>query len=181
MKILIMGYGRHGKDTVASMIAQRTGLKWGSSSMVALHHAVWPVMSNETIYEGEYQRYESPAECFADRHNRRAEWHELIKQYNTPDKARLAKDVLSEYDMYVGMRCQQEFYESRDLFDLVIWVDASLRHEDEPGDSCTVDWRMADIVINNNRSLDDLRRTIRVLFPARLQMINKGAIVEVVD
>lgn len=51
MKILIMGYGRHGKDTVASMIAERTGLRWGSSSMVALHHAVWPVMSKERGFQ----------------------------------------------------------------------------------------------------------------------------------
>lgn len=164
MKLLIMGHGRHGKDTVATMIANRTGLTWGSSSMVALHKAVWPVLKNETIYEGEYPRYDSPEECFADRHNRRAEWHKLIQEYNTPDKAKLAREVLERYDMYVGMRCQQEFYASRDLFDLVIWVDASLRHEDESSDSCTVDWRMADIVINNNRSIDDLRRTITKLF-----------------
>lgn len=162
-----MGYGRHGKDTVAAMIANRTGLKWGSSSMIALHHVVWPVMSKETIFEGEYPRYDSPLECFADRHNRRAEWHELIKHYNTPDKARLAKDVLANYDMYVGMRCQQEFYASRDLFDLVIWVDASLRNEDESSDSCTVDRRMADFVINNNRTTEHLSKILNAIFSFR--------------
>lgn len=156
MKLLILGYGRHGKDTVAKLIGENLNLTWTSSSYAALEHAIWPVIGH---------RYDTKEQCFADRHNHRREWHELIKHYNTPDKARLAKDILNTSDIYVGMRCIEEFFTSEPLFDLVIWVDASQRVPPEPEDSCTVTKDLAHIIINNNASCYRLKQTIHKVFP----------------
>ncbi|MDR9452136.1 MAG: hypothetical protein RI637_13080, partial [Acidimicrobiia bacterium] len=138
------GYGRHGKDTVAEILTNY-GYTFVSSSWAAAEHAVFPVL-------GPKYGYESVEECFNDRANHRREWYELIKAYNTPDLARLARQIYSEADIYVGIRDRDEFYDAKNegLFDYAIWVDASHRLPVESTDSCTVNQQDADIVIDNN-------------------------------
>jgi len=99
--------------------------------------------------------YKSFGECFEDRVNRRAEWHDLIKEYNKFDKARLAKDILKDSDGYCGMRSHEEIAECRrqSIFDLIIWVDAEGRVPDEDKSSFDIDKINADIIIENKRGL----------------------------
>lgn len=123
MKILILGNGRHGKDTFADMLHQIMGLTFESSSRAAAEICVYPAMRN---------KYANAKECYEDRRNHRAEWKRLITEYNTPDKSRLCKEILERSDCYVGMRCQQEYEASRWMFDYVFWVDASKRLPDDP-------------------------------------------------
>lgn len=96
--------------------------------------------------------YENFEECYSDRHNRRAEWFRLICNYNADDPARLAKAIMSENDIYVGMRSRREIEACKKagLFDLVIWVDAGLRVPEEGADSFDIGLDAADIVIDNN-------------------------------
>jgi hypothetical protein len=154
MELLIIGYAQHGKDTFAEMVQREFGLSFGSSSAIACEKAVWPYLKDE---------YDSIDDCFNDRSNHRETWHRLIADYNWPDKARLAEQVLKDHDMYVGMRCAEELEASRHLFDLVIWVDSSLRKPPEGPESCSVTPAMADITVNNNGSLWELRRTVSTL------------------
>ena len=141
MKLMVCGYGRHGKDTFCEL----SGLKFESSSYFALHAFIWPAW-------GIMQNYLTPEKCFEDRHNHRAKWHELIKRYNKDDKARLARAIFSENDIYCGIRCREEFNAAKadKLFDYSIWVDASDRHPPEPKDSCTITPDMCDFVLSNN-------------------------------
>lgn len=115
MKALILGHGKHGKDTVAALLRDMYGLSFASSSEAAMMAAVWPTMRLRATYA-------APIECFADRHNHREEWRRLIAEYNTPDKARLCREILATSDIYVGMRHLAEYEVCRPLFDLVIWV-----------------------------------------------------------
>lgn len=148
-KILIIGYARHGKDSVAEILRDGWGYKFCSSSMAACEKVVFPVMSKQ---EG----YTSIEECFEDRVNHRTQWHQLISEYNTPCKGRLAKEIMETNDIYVGMRCQEELKAARRLFDVVVWVDASKRHFPEPVSSNTLTKEMADYCISNNGDLVDL-------------------------
>ena len=120
MTALIIGKARHGKDTFALLLAELTGLSFISSSEFCNARAVYPALKERYGYSG-------PDECFVDRVNHREEWKALISAYNSPDKARLAKEMLEEHDFYVGMRCHLEYEASRSLFDKVVWVDASDR------------------------------------------------------
>lgn len=120
MKVLVIGLGRHGKDTVAAILKEMFGLSFASSSEFMAKTVVYPVLKDK-------YGYSSVEECFNDRANHREEWKQLISDYNTPDKSKLSKMILEEYDMYVGMRCGVEFEASKHLFDLIIWVDASER------------------------------------------------------
>lgn len=116
-KLLIIGHGRHGKDTVAKMIGDLTGMSFKSSSEMAAQIFIYDEL------KGKYG-YKSFVECFEDRHNHRQEWYELIRDYNNPDKAKLAKEILKYNDMYVGMRDQDEIDKcvEDDVFDIIIGV-----------------------------------------------------------
>jgi hypothetical protein len=91
--------------------------------------------------------------------NHRQEWYEQIAAYNTPDKARLAREIYAEADMYVGIRSLDEFFAVRreGLFDYAIWVDASKRLPPESAASCTVTPLQADMTLDNNGTLEQLR------------------------
>lgn len=147
MRILILGHGRHGKDTVAEMLNNRAGLTFQSSSWAAAEKAVFPVL-------GPMYGYQSVLECFEDRANRRAEWKQLITEYNTPDKGRLCREILATSDCYVGMRCPLELAAVRHLFGLILWVDASKRLPPDPSMGIERDDNM--LVIDNNGDLQDL-------------------------
>ena len=145
MKILICGHSRHGKDTFAEML----GIPFQSSSEAAMDHAIWPTIGKD---------YETKEQCFADRVNRRAEWFRLIRDYNTPDESRLCRDILSNNDIYVGLRSSAEFQACKHMFDMTIWVDASMRLPPEPGDSNELNRNMFGLVVSNNGDLDALKR-----------------------
>lgn len=155
MKMLIIGYARHGKDTVAEMIQKHFGLSFNSSSMVACKDIVFPTLSKKYGYATE-------AECFNDRVNHRQEWFDMICEYNNADPTRLAKLVMKHADIYVGMRskCELEACVQDKVFDLIVWVDASERHPPESSQSCTVSKDMADIIIYNNGTVEQLEKTI---------------------
>lgn len=151
VKILILGHGEHGKDTVAKIVTEYTGLRFESSSLAAAEIAVWPHMP----------QYGSAEECYQDRRNRREEWRQLITDYNTPDKSRLCRQILARCDGYVGMRCPLEYAASRPLFDHVLWVDARQRVEQhDPTMKIPLGPEMT--VIDNNGPLRETRVLVRL-------------------
>lgn len=144
MKVLILGHGGHGKDTAAEIIHRLYGLTYCSSSWFAMERAVYPHL------EDKYPGSTGILDCFDDRANMRQQWHDLILAYNTPDRARLVRELLVEHDMYVGLRNDEEFVASRHLFDLIIWVDAGNRLPPEASMRISYDPDM--VLLNNNGS-----------------------------
>ena len=144
-KLLIIGHGRHGKDTVAQLIADKMGLTFSSSSDFVGRKAIWPMWGKE--------RYDSYEAMFADRVNYRSTWGDLIEAYNTPDASRTGSEMIAEgNDMYVGMRRVREWAAcmKNKVFDHVIWVDACQRLPLEPSDSMEMTREHADMFIDNN-------------------------------
>jgi len=80
MKLLIIGYGANGKDTVAEYWQKEFGLTFSSSSLTACKIFLFDYLKDKY----NYKTYE---ECFNDRHNHRQEWFDLIKDYNKDDGA----------------------------------------------------------------------------------------------
>lgn len=162
-RLLIIGHACHGKDTVAEMIRDVMGLKFTSSSVFVGQEAIWPMWGQE--------RYDSFHAMFEDRVNHRGLWFNLITAYNTPDKARTGRTMLEQgFDMYVGMRNVDEYKACIEacLFDEVIWVDRNQYQPPESKSSMTIDSSVATIVVNNNKTLEELGQTIldlqKVLF-----------------
>jgi hypothetical protein len=178
-KIILLGYARHGKDTVAEMLRDRYGLRFQSSSMFCAEKVLMPHFSRYPL-EGEYSHthdrvyrsYRSVNDCYADRVNFRDVWYDQIEAYNSPDKARLCRELFAAgNDIYVGMRSAEEFRAAEALADLVVWVDRSQHLPPEDKSSCTVTPNMADYVLDNNGTLDDLAVAVAQLVE-QIEVVN---------
>lgn len=147
MNILIIGPGEHGKDELAKMLCTKLGCTSASSSEFACNRFIFDLMRDA-------HGYKSAEDCYADRRNHRMDWYHAILAYNNPPD-RLAREILAEHDIYVGMRDDQEFEASRELFDQIIWIEAPLRVGGvDP--SLKIPKEVADIVVNNDGLLIDL-------------------------
>jgi hypothetical protein len=151
-KLLILGHARHAKDTFAEILNQNFGLKYQSSSQAAADIFLYDALKDK-------YGYKTPEECFEDRVNHRAEWKQMICDYNKDDRAKLAKEILKNSDCYVGMRDREEINECmrQGLFDIIVWVDASERLPLEPASSFDIDKTFAHIIFENNGTLEEFK------------------------
>lgn len=164
LKLLVIGHARHGKDTVAELLRDRHGLTFQSSSFFAAEQVCRPYMAERGVV------YRTFDECYADRVNHRAAWHDAIVEFNRADPALLAKEILKVANVYVGMRSHREYLAARDLFDAVLWVDASQRMPPEPATSMNIPFDDDMIVIDNNADLHSLQREVdRAITSLRLK------------
>lgn len=162
-RILVIGHGRHGKDTVAAMLHLKYNMRFTSSSRFCAERVMMPYFEqSDTVYM-------TADECFHDRHNHRASWYHAIREFNRPDATTLARAILENNDVYCGMRSKAELFACRNagIFDHVIWVDRSEHVPAEGALSCSVEPWMADYIIDNNGTLEDLEFNVGQLM-ARL-------------
>lgn len=158
MKLLVIGQGRHGKDTFCEILQEKYKVTFSNSSYAAAKIFIFDTLKDRNGYK-------TVEECFNDRHtgNNRQLWYDLITDYNKDDPARLAKDILKENSIYCGMRSKRELDECRrqKLFDAIIWVDAYQRlGQTEDESSITVTKEDADFVVYNNDSEDEFKRSV---------------------
>lgn len=148
-----MGYARHGKDTVAEMLAKHYRIKFTPSTKLAAEHIIYPLTRT---------KYSSVKDCFNDRGNHREFWFKAIQKYNTPNKTNFISLVLSKSDIYCGLRCAQEFFAAKEsnYFDYTIWVNANKRKPPESAKSCSVRPKMANVVLDNNTTKMALRKNL---------------------
>lgn len=158
-KLLILGYARHGKDTVGEMLRDDYGFKFTSSSLFVAQEVMWDNWGCAV--------YDSFDEMFEDRINHRVLWMQMISAYNNPDKTKTAATMVERgFDLYVGMRRLDELEacKAAGIFDHIIWVDASERHPPETGSmDITKENSFPDLVVENNGTLEDLKASIETL------------------
>jgi hypothetical protein len=159
-KILIIGYGRGGKDTAAEYLSKRFGYTFSSSSAYVCKKLIYNALKD-------IANYTSEEECYKDRHSLRPLWYELICLYNRDNPSRLAENIISEYDIYVGMRDKDELKvcKEKKLFDYILWIDGVDRTgyvEDES--SCNITQYDADFIIDNNKDEKYLYQQLDQLF-----------------
>jgi hypothetical protein len=154
-KLCIIGSARWGKDSLAELLNEEFGYTFESSSQSAADIFLYDALKDK-------YGYSTPEECFEDRVNHRQEWYEAICEYNKDDRARLAKGILERSDCYVGMRDRDEIEEClrQEIFDLVIWVDASERLPEEDASSFNIDKSCADIIIENNGTFEEFKAKV---------------------
>lgn len=154
--ILILGWARHGKDTVAERLRDAHGFTFRSSSLFLAEKVVMPELARYGLI------YDTLEQCYADRVNCRSVWRAIIEQYNSEDPARLAKAILAKADCYVGMRMEREYQAAEPLFDHVIWVDATGRGvPPEDHSSMTIEFdRERMLWLDNSGTLEELHRKV---------------------
>jgi len=150
-KLLVIGHGRHGKDTVCEILRDKYGFSFESSSQFCSKLFIYSDLKDKYGYYNE-------EECYADRHNHRAEWYDAICAYNVPDAAKLGREIFRAHDIYCGLRNKREFFAMKNtgVFDYAIWVDRSMHLPLESKDSMSLEQWMADYTIDNNGNLQDL-------------------------
>jgi hypothetical protein len=109
--------------------------------------------------------YESDDACYADRFNYRDLWFDMICKYNENDPARLTRELLEEFDVYVGCRSRKEFLTAREegLFDLAIYLKAPERVNSPAELWNTITEEDCDVVVVNNGSVVELVESGRAL------------------
>lgn len=152
MKLMVVGHGRHGKDTVSEILRDHFGLTFQSSSQFCCDLFIFDELKDK-------YGYKTSGECYNDRHNHRSEWFDLISDYNKNDLARLGKNLYEQYDVYCGLRNREELKALKEagIMDAVIWIDRSKYVPLEPTDSMTITKDMADYKIDNNGNLEALQ------------------------
>ena len=157
-KLLIIGHGRHGKDTVCEMLRDKYGYSFESSSQFCSKLFIFDQLKDKYEYANEEQ-------CYADRHNHRAEWYDAICNYNVPDASRLGREIFHAHDIYCGLRNKREFFamQNTGVFDYAIWVDRSDHLPLESKDSMSLEQWMADFTIDNNGTLSELEFNVNQL------------------
>lgn len=153
-KLLIIGYGRHGKDSFAEILRDECGFKFMSSSEFVGREILWDNWGCAV--------YNSFEEMFEDRANNRVLWMQLISAYNTPDKTKTASTMLFRdgMDMYVGMRRLDELNACRKagIFDFIVWVQRPNLDPEIGSMDITLENSNPDFIIHNDGSLEDLKQ-----------------------
>lgn len=158
MNFLILGHMQHGKTTVAEMLNKEYGLTSKDSSMACAEIFIYDKLKNK-------YGYSSFEQCYEDRKQHRSEWFQMICDYNTPDKAKLGKEIIKRVDIYVGMRSDDELQEciKQNIFDLIIGVYRP-KFPEEPKTSFNINiWKECDIILPNDGTLKELKNKIKKL------------------
>ena len=150
-KLLVIGHGRHGKDTVCEILEKNYGYSFESSSRFCSKLFIYDMLKDKYGYTNE-------DECYDDRHNHRAEWYNAICDYNSKDAATLGREIFKTHDIYCGLRNKREFFAMKNtgVFDYAIWVDRLDHLPPESKDSMSLEHWMADYTIDNNGDLNEL-------------------------
>lgn len=156
-KLLVVGHGRHGKDTVCEML-EKYGYTFQSSSKFCSELFIFNELKNKYGYADE-------EECYTDRHNHRAEWYDMIHDYCKDDLARLGRNLFAKHDIYCGLRNKREFHamKNEEIFDYAIWVDRSDHLPPESADSMSIEQWMCNYTIDNNGDFSRLRQNVDTL------------------
>ena len=125
IKILIVGHGQHGKDTLSRMINKELNFKFRGSSEVAAKEVIYPLMSNF---------YESAEDAFNKRRENRELWRAVISDFNREDPTKLCRLVCKGGHGYTGLRDKTEVVCSikSGFFTHIIWVRRPELKENDP-------------------------------------------------
>jgi hypothetical protein len=143
MKLAIVGPSRCGKDTAGFALARVSTLRYTGfcTSQVILPHAAIELGLSEQ-------------EAWETRHQHRPTWRRIGDDLRAHDAAHLARQVLREQDVCVGVRSRREILaaQSEGLVALTIWVDADV----PPDETLEYGPELADIIVPNRQSLRHL-------------------------
>ncbi len=144
MKILLVGYGRAGKDVGGEYLEQITGLKFGGTTSLYLKKYVAQRLGR------------SEEDVYATRHQDRETWKRIGDEIRADNPGLLLEEALAVGPITGGIRDIKEIVHARDtgLVDLIIWVENN-RVPVDP--TVTFTSREADIIIQNNWTIEEYR------------------------
>jgi hypothetical protein len=151
-RILVVGYGRAGKDTACEYLAMITHLRFaGTTSLYLARHVAARLGVSEQ-------------EAYRTRHQNRNFWHRLGNEIRRRDPGLLVRESLEHAEITGGVRGIEEIEACRRerLVDLIVWID---NHRVPRGSTVTFARQDCDVVVPNHGSLEEFHG--RLLLMAR--------------
>lgn len=142
MKIVIIGHGECGKDSVANAISSRYGLSFkGSISWYMKAHVAKELEVSEMT-------------AWDSRRDNRHLWRDSIDAYREGDPARIIRECFKLADIVTGVRPAEEMESAlaEGLIDCVIWVERNVPIDP----TLELNKEVADVIIDNTGSLADM-------------------------
>jgi len=149
-KILLVGYGRAGKDEGLNYLAALTRLRNAGCTSVYLAKYVARDLGI------------SEAEAYRTRHQCRDDWYEIGVLLREKDPGILLREALENGPLTGGVRDLEEIIEARrcNLVDLIVWVE-NIRVPIDP--TVKFDPEHCDVIVQNNGTLDEYQDKLRRL------------------
>ncbi len=149
-RLLLVGYGRAGKDCGLEMLSTMTGLR--NAGCTSLYLAKYVARELDI---GEM-------EAFQTRHEHRNEWYRIGNELRRDDPGILLREALANGELTGGVRDREEVVTARQdgLVDLIIWI----QNDRVPVDP-TVKFgpEHCDLIVQNNGTLDEYCERLRRL------------------
>lgn len=153
--ILVIGSARHGKTTVSQILSEEFGLLFKDSTEAICEILIFDRLSNK-------YGYKTIGECYEDRVNKRKEWFDIINEYSSSDGVRLYREVMSNNNVYCGMRESGHIKEclKEGVFDFVIGVyNPRLPLENRDSFNASI-LDQSDYIIINKGCMSELREKV---------------------
>jgi dephospho-CoA kinase len=166
LKMIVTGMSRHGKDTMCEYLRDNHGINFAASSYTACEIFLYEKLKDEFGYK-------SLEECFEDRLNHKERWYTEIKDFNTPDLAKLGRYIFKKAPTYCGIRDDEELEELiiSEGIDLIVWVDASKRKPPQSSCSMKLNASCAHVTLDNNGTKEEFHQTIETFYQRKLKPI----------
>lgn len=156
--LLIIGHKQHGKGTLAKLLKKHFDFSIKGTS---IHNAemMFSLMKDS-------HGYSTVDECYQDRGNHREYWFKKINDYCKDNLSRVIEEIFADNDGCEGIRNREEFEcaKEKNLFDLIIWVDASKRKPLEPSTSMQLTADDAHLILDNNSTEEAFEEKALALF-----------------
>ncbi len=149
-RILLVGYGRAGKDAGLEALSAMTGLKnAGTTSLYLAKYVAAELGITET-------------EAYKARHQHRETWFRIGQELRKNDPGILLREALLKGDLCGGVRDLEEIVFAREnrVVDLIVWV-----QNVRTGIDKTVKFgpEHCDVIVQNNGTLDEYHEKLRRL------------------
>ncbi len=112
-KVLLVGYGRAGKDCSGEWLHANRNCVYGGSTSLFLAKHVAPVLG------------QSEEQCYRERHQNRDVWYQTGRQLREKDPGCLLRTGLALGNVVAGVRDLCELRAARDqkLVDVIVWIE----------------------------------------------------------
>lgn len=107
MRIAVVGAGEAGKHEASIWLRDNCGLRYELSTSEYAASFVCKAFERVGMF------YASPRACWFDRRNHREFWRDEIERYNTPDSARMYREMAETHDVIDGLRKRRDLVACR--------------------------------------------------------------------
>jgi len=159
-KVVIAGYSGHGKMEIAKLLSAH-----GFSCITKTRFIYEKFLFDQLVLDG--YDYRTVNKAIKDKRNHQQYFDLSVSKYESGDCSKIAKKLLEEYNVYVGICDSKELntLRERGLVDIVIWVDGFTRlGTTDPVSNIDIVESDADFVFDNNGSKEDLEDEIKSFF-----------------